>query len=135
MVDLEDRNRRNNLRLISLKEGAEGSDTIDFLTKSLTAKLYCKQPGRTLLVVARELTFCSDYSNFTAQSRRAFSHSIAFVRSHGLQTFLLFPAALKVHSLSPASADRTHSDGMKKVGSAVQHLSQSLSWHLDLFTR
>ncbi|MGH0174648.1 UNVERIFIED_CONTAM: hypothetical protein FKN15_068947 [Acipenser sinensis] len=75
MVDLEDRNRRNNLRLISLKEGAEGSDTIDFLTKSL------------------------------------------------------------VHSLSPASADRTHSDGMKKVGSAVQHLSQSLSWHLDLFTR
>ncbi|MGH0140629.1 UNVERIFIED_CONTAM: hypothetical protein FKN15_043669 [Acipenser sinensis] len=35
MADLEDRNRRNNLRLVGLKEGDEGSNPTDFLSKTL----------------------------------------------------------------------------------------------------
>ncbi|MGH0134895.1 UNVERIFIED_CONTAM: hypothetical protein FKN15_004461 [Acipenser sinensis] len=35
MADREDRGRRNNLRQVGLKEGDEGSDPIEFLTKSL----------------------------------------------------------------------------------------------------
>ncbi|MGH0183255.1 UNVERIFIED_CONTAM: hypothetical protein FKN15_011680 [Acipenser sinensis] len=33
---------------------------------------------------------------FTAKRCQAFSHSIAFTHSHGLQAFLLFSAALKI---------------------------------------
>ncbi|MGH0140630.1 UNVERIFIED_CONTAM: hypothetical protein FKN15_043670 [Acipenser sinensis] len=142
MADLEDRNRLNNLRLVGLKEGNEGSNPIDFLSKTLPLR-FPTLSGKTIEIIAHRMysdqsksrdrpsnlifkllrySDCQavlraarkntsqskagnirvypDYSNITAQCRRAFSHPIAFIHSRGLQAFLLYPVTLKIHHAS-----------------------------------
>lgn len=141
LADSEDRNRRCNLRIVGLKEGVEGSNTVQYLNKALlvwfpslqTEKLEVMRAHRiydsreqdrdrprprTLIfsslrcttreailraarkeppsVDGRQLRFYPDYSAHTLQCRRAFSQALNLAKEKGLETFLCYPASLKV---------------------------------------
>ncbi len=155
--DLEDRSRRNNVRLVNLPTGMEGDDPIGFLQKMLPKwipelsarpcpieidrahRVYSnsnspkprsmifrllRYPDRqAILQGARKakptlpggtsLEFYADYSPETAQKRKAFSAVRAKLHQKGAETFLIYPALLRVtykgqkHSFeSPEDADK-----------------------------
>uniref|UniRef100_A0A3B3QLP2 L1 transposable element RRM domain-containing protein n=1 Tax=Paramormyrops kingsleyae TaxID=1676925 RepID=A0A3B3QLP2_9TELE len=111
--DMEDRNRRSNLHLVSLKEGVEGGNAVSFLEANIPVhRIYsrtCKgntpctlifkllnYRDRQLILKATRaagslqhgqsrISFYPDYSLETMTKRKAFSDS-----------FLRFPALLKV---------------------------------------
>lgn len=139
IADMEDRSRRSNLRLVGLKEGAEGGDAISFLEtnipkwlpslvespisierahriysrtgnsntpRTLIFKLLNYRDRQLILKAARateslqhgesRISFYPDYSLETTKKRKAFSDVKKKLNSHGIQSFLRFPAILKV---------------------------------------
>lgn len=139
IADMEDRSRRSNLRLVGLKEGAEGGDAVSFLEtnipkwlpslagchisierahriysrtnlssapRTLIFKLLNFKDRQKILNAARaveslrhnenKISFFPDYSMETTKKRKAFSDVKKKLNSQGLQSFLRFPAILKV---------------------------------------
>ncbi|RXM97753.1 hypothetical protein EOD39_14030 [Acipenser ruthenus] len=47
--------------------------------------------------IGKGLRFYPDFSNYIAQCRQAFSQLMRLARAQGLQDFLLYPLALKIH--------------------------------------
>uniref|UniRef100_A0A3B1KGD5 L1 transposable element RRM domain-containing protein n=1 Tax=Astyanax mexicanus TaxID=7994 RepID=A0A3B1KGD5_ASTMX len=140
LADLEDRSRRNNVRLVGLPEGTEGSDPTGFNQKAIKEwfptlansemeverahrvyrsqkdtrnsprvfifKLLRYQDRQRLLKASRasgpishsgaNLRFFVDYSSFTSKRRMAFLPVQKSLRAEGIESFLLYPAQLKV---------------------------------------
>lgn len=51
---------------------------------------------KPLVVDGKEVRFFADYSKYTAQRRKKFAHLIGRARSSGIQTFLIYPAKLRL---------------------------------------
>lgn len=141
LVELQDRSRRNNLRLLGLPEGAEKDDMVGYLKKSLPRwlpalldrdleierahriyggasnnaqrprvvifKLLRYNDRDLILQAARKhgpirlednatLSFFPDYSPATAKRRGSFAAVRKELRDKGIQSFLQYPATLKV---------------------------------------
>lgn len=144
MASLEDRERRNNIRLVNLSSNREGSDAVGFLQKMLPKwfpllgaepiqierahRIYSqstkngKGPRTLIFKVLRykdrqailqgareakknnkpiqdngkELMFFADYSNYTAQKRKAYGTVQKELRARGIPSFLIYPAILRV---------------------------------------
>ncbi|KAL1255531.1 hypothetical protein QQF64_013592 [Cirrhinus molitorella] len=141
VIDLQDRSRRSNLRLLGLPEGAEKDDPIGFLKRSLPRwlpslsgkdieierahrvysrastdhskprvflfKLLRYNDRNLILNEARRhspvkandgaiLSFFPDFSPATAKKRSSFSIIRKELKEAGLQTFLQYPATLKI---------------------------------------
>lgn len=157
LAEMEDRSRRNNLRLVGLSEGAEGDHCISFLKESLPKwipalmgqdikierahrvyadrsnnnrprtvifKLLDFNDRQAILNGARAvpsvmhgsdtIRFFPDYSAETTKKRKAFTDVRKRIESFGIETFLLYPATLKIthrggghtHCQSPAEAEQ-----------------------------
>uniref|UniRef100_A0A3B1JG20 L1 transposable element RRM domain-containing protein n=1 Tax=Astyanax mexicanus TaxID=7994 RepID=A0A3B1JG20_ASTMX len=138
MTDIEDRNRRSNVRLVGLKESEEGDNCIAFLRANLSKwipslagreikierahriysgkntthprtvvfKLLDYTDRQAILKGARaaspvkhggsSLLFFPDYSHETTRKRKAFADVRKKLDNLGIQSFLLFPATLKI---------------------------------------
>lgn len=140
LVDLQDRSRRNNLRLLGLPEGMEKDDAVGFIKRFLPIwlptlvdrefeierahRIYAnpannKKPRVVIFkllrfhdrdIILREarkhgpirlddggfLSFFPDYSPTTAKKRSAFTTVRRELKDKGVQTFLQYPATLKV---------------------------------------
>lgn len=140
VADMEDRSRRSNLRLVGLREGAEGDNCIAFLKANLSTwipsvanrdikierahrlyadrntnvsrprtiifKLLDYSDRQAILNGARAvfpvkhgtdtLRFFPDFSADTTKKRKAFAEVRKRIEASGIQTFLLFPATLKI---------------------------------------
>ncbi|KAI4902460.1 hypothetical protein NFI96_001841 [Prochilodus magdalenae] len=140
LAELEDRSRQNNIRLVGLPEGTEGSDPIVFIQKAINgwfpslanseieveraqrvyrgAKDPCNSPRvfifmllqyqdrQRLLKASRShgpisssgstLRFFVDYNAFTSRSRMSFTPIQKSLRAAGVESFLIYPAQLKV---------------------------------------
>ncbi len=138
--DLEDRSRRNNVRLVNLPTGMEGDDPVGFLQKmlpkwipELSARpcpieidrahrvysnsnspkprsiIFCllRYPDKQAILQGAHkakpnlpggtsLEFYADYSPETVQRRKAFSAVRAKLHQKGAETFLIYPALLRV---------------------------------------
>ncbi len=138
--DLEDRSRRNNVRLVNLPTGIEGDDPVGFLQKMLPkwipelsarpcpieidrapwvysnynspkprlmvfrllrypdrqAILQGARKAKPTLPGGTSLEFYADYSPETVQRRKAFSAIRAKLQQKGAETFLIYPAILRV---------------------------------------
>uniref|UniRef100_A0A8B9GUN5 L1 transposable element RRM domain-containing protein n=1 Tax=Astyanax mexicanus TaxID=7994 RepID=A0A8B9GUN5_ASTMX len=147
LAELEDRSRRNNLRLVGLPEGLEGDDAIGFIQKHLPVwipslagrafeierahRVYSgasntafkpgslifkllryndrqlnlaayRKAGSPLVHAQAKLLLFADYSKATAVKQKVFAPHVASLRQRGADTFLLYPARLKVrHSDEP----------------------------------
>ncbi|MGH0152056.1 UNVERIFIED_CONTAM: hypothetical protein FKN15_034953 [Acipenser sinensis] len=142
LAEFEDRNQRNNLRLVGLPETAEGTTPILFLQQNLPrwipalkdCVIEIERAHRIFAIKdsdqrrPRTLIFCllrytdrqkilqgarklgaemkhgpatllifPDYSNDTAQKRRAFAPVRKAMHAKGLQAFLIYLAALKIN--------------------------------------
>lgn len=136
---MEDHSRRNNLRIINLKEGEEQGQAVEYLQRSLPRwfpeladgfpelmrahrigppRKTPNAPPRTLIVnflrfsdrdrilrlaktasvaaAGKEIRFAADYSDATAQRRRACYPAMNRARSLGFRAFLLYPAVIKL---------------------------------------
>lgn len=137
VVEMEDRSRRNNLRLVGLANNREGNNAVEFLQEMLPKwlpalkgpieierahRIYSQKPsdnpqthfqGTPLYGSPSNLkklekqatsrmptgnTFFVDYSNATAQRRKAFSGIQKELYNLGLPSFLIYPATLRVTS-------------------------------------
>lgn len=138
ITDIEDRNRRSNVRLVGLKESEEGDNCIAFLKANLPRwipslagrdikierahriysgknnnrprtvifKLLDYTDRQALLKGARaappvqhggaSLLFFPDYSPDTTRKRKEFADVRKKMDNLGIQSFLLFPATLKI---------------------------------------
>ncbi|MGH0129882.1 UNVERIFIED_CONTAM: hypothetical protein FKN15_023059 [Acipenser sinensis] len=92
LAELEDRNRRSNLRLVGLPEGEEGDDPISFLQHNLPL-----------------------YSNFTAEHRKAFAPIQSSLKQMGIQSFLLYPSKLKIVHNGQSNVYSTPQDAQQFV--------------------
>lgn len=167
-TDLEDRSRRNNIRLVNLPAGMEGDDPIGFLQKTLPKwipdlsgrsnpieidrahRVYSnsnsnrsramifrllRYPDRqAILQGARKakptlpggarLEFYADYSAATAQKRKAFSAVRSKLQQKGAETFLIYPAILKVsfkgqkYSFETPDEAEKYIEGLERTTSA-----------------
>lgn len=139
--DLEDRSRRNNVRLVNLPTGAEGDDPRGYLEEMLPKWLPALKNSRhmpleldrahrvfssntsiprtmvfrllrytdrqAILEGARkakptlpdgtQLRFFADYSSGTTQERQAYKEIRTKLRQKGIESFLLYPAILRVN--------------------------------------
>lgn len=138
LADLEDRNRRDNVRILGVPEGMEGASATEFISTNLPKwfpnigaqqmeimrahrigppasenkrprTLICKMlrfTDRDKILQAsrknpvklrdREIRFSADFSNYTVARRRAFTPAMEEARKQEFQTFLLYPARLKL---------------------------------------
>lgn len=177
--DLEDRSRRNNIRLVNLPTGMEGDDPVGFLQKmlpkwipdlpahssrieidrahrvysssnspkprSLIFRLLRYPDRQAILQGARKakptlpggarLEFYADYSHETAQKRKAFSTVRFKLHQKGAETFLIYPASLRVSHKgqkysfeSPESAEK-YLEGLD-VDASVSTVRRSLNFPL-----
>ncbi|KAL7402035.1 hypothetical protein ABVT39_008422 [Epinephelus coioides] len=119
LADMEDRNRRCNIRITGLEEGLEGSN-IEIMRAHRIYNNNARNRGanRTLIfnvlryptrqailhaarkdplsINGRRIRFSPDYSNFTVKRRQSFRQAIDTARAKGLDFFLLYPATLKI---------------------------------------
>ncbi|RXN11391.1 LINE-1 type transposase domain-containing 1 [Labeo rohita] len=84
------------------------------------------------------LEFCADYSPETAQRRKAFSAVRAKLHQKGAETFLIYPALLRVtykgqkHSFeSPEDADK-YIEGLDDVTIPTAHRSLNLQFQVPM---
>ncbi|KAI7813890.1 putative follistatin-related protein 5-like [Triplophysa rosa] len=138
MADLEDRSRRDNIRIINLPEGVEGkTNLMAYILGSLPVWLPAlaeakpeimrahrigppNNTGRPCTVIAKmlrytdrdlllrtsrkssikvdgkDIRFAADYSAFTTNRRCSFVEVIKKAQKIGFQTFLMYPAQLKL---------------------------------------
>ncbi|ROL53075.1 hypothetical protein DPX16_8017 [Anabarilius grahami] len=147
MTDIEDWSRRNNVRLVGLPEGAEGSDAAGFLRANLSKwipslwsrdieiRAHCVYDGRkisdrlctlifrvlrlhdrsAILKGARQaypvkytqdnvtLLFFTDFSPATTTKRKSFNPVLKKMTLFGLQSFLIYAAAIKLRHKATAT--------------------------------
>lgn len=137
LADMEDRSRRDNIRIVNLPEGVEASNLMSYISDSLPVwfpSLIGVKPeimrahrigpsnntGRPRTVImkllrytdrdrilrasrespikvnGKDIRFSADYSAFTINRRRAFYEVTNKSQKLGFQTFLLYPAQLKL---------------------------------------
>lgn len=138
MADLEDRSRRDNIRIINLPEDVESRTNLtSYILESLPVWLPAlaeakpeimrahrigppNNSGRPRTVIAKmlrytdrdsllrasrkspikvdgkDIRFAADYSAFTTNRRRSFVEVIKKAQKIGFQTFLMYPAQLKL---------------------------------------
>lgn len=137
MADLEDRSRRDNVRIMNLPEGVESSNITAYISGSLPVwfpSLSDAKPeimrvhrigppnnsGRPRTVImkmlrytdrdsilrasrkspikvdGKDIRFAADYSAFTINRRRSFMEVTNKSQKMGFQTFLMYPAQLKL---------------------------------------
>ncbi|KAJ8014618.1 hypothetical protein DPEC_G00017510 [Dallia pectoralis] len=103
LTDLEDRGRRNNVRLVGLPEAVEGSDAIGYLKVNLP-KWIPSLVGRDIDIERAHrvydgvstILFFPDYSPATTAKRKSFSAAMKKARDMGLEPFLIYPARIKL---------------------------------------
>ncbi|MGH0122104.1 UNVERIFIED_CONTAM: hypothetical protein FKN15_013023 [Acipenser sinensis] len=161
LAELEDRNRRSNLRLVGLPEGEEGDDPISFLQHNLPLwfpslpskgvieierahRIYSgantqgnkprtlifkllryndrqailkayRQPGTQISQGQSKLLLFPDYSNFTAEHRKAFAPIQSSLKQMGIQSFLLYPSKLKIVHNGQSNVYSTPQDAQQFV--------------------
>lgn len=137
MADLEDRSRRDNVRILNLPEGVEATNLTAYISASIPVwfpSLADTKPEimrahrigppnksarpRTVImkmlrytdrdsilrasrkspvkVDGRDIRFAADYSAFTISRRRSFMDATNKSQKMGFQTFLMYPAQLKL---------------------------------------
>lgn len=142
LAELEDRERRNNVRIVGLSPNREGGDAIRFIQEMLPKwipslsnrpieierahRIYGQQKstetGRTMIFKVlryqdrqaildgarevskkgpildggKQLKFFADYSACTSQKRKSFADTRKELRAAGIQSFLIYPAILRV---------------------------------------
>ncbi|MGH0188620.1 UNVERIFIED_CONTAM: hypothetical protein FKN15_030708 [Acipenser sinensis] len=161
LAELEDRNRRSNLRLVGLPEGEEGDDPISFLQHNLPLwlpslpskgvieiegahRIYSgantqgnkprilifkllryndrqailkayRQPGTQISQGQSKLLLFPDYSNFTAEHRKAFAPIQSSLKQMSIQSFLLYPSKLKIVHNGQSNVYSTPQDAQQFV--------------------
>lgn len=123
LADMEDRSRRCNIHVIGLKDGLEGSNAIQYLTRSLPewfptfAEVYIeimrahrfysddKWGANHILIFnvpryrtrqGQKVSFFPCYSNVTVKRRQAFYQAMDTARDKCLDFILLYPATWKI---------------------------------------
>ncbi len=144
MTDIENRSRRNNVRLVGLPEGAEGSDVAGFLRVDLskwipslkgrnieidraTSRVWRKEklrsPRTLIFLVLRwhdRSEILKDASPATAARRKSFIPVLRTMTALGLQPFLTYPAVIKLQH----GGEQRSFDSLGKAEDFISSLSQ-----------